>query len=329
MADVIDPTGSFLSWDVTLCHGADPASARAYQRLILNLKRIPELKPPGEKSDIFLEEINGPGPSWVWQYYLPTGQLSTERIPFMDLSNPKRMFRREGPFLRPTRLCCPGPEVLLQRIIVGSPRSKPLLHFGIWQGDNPLIQYQWTDGTPLIDTSTSQLRLIQVHETAGPHVALRKWTVQLGRPILDDIWHLTWMSFRSAANTLLWKFLYHILSTQRWRMPGRSYADPEIWCLRCSLGIPEDTFHCIGVALYPAAAGIGEHLCCNWCPLVSQLHRRSGPGTSWWQKLSLPSGRCRHSFGTPCARSYVGSYGKTGMGMSLAENAQRFFGSLI
>lgn len=151
----------------------------------------------------------------------------------MDLSTPESTLRGEGPLLCPTRLSCLGPEVTLQRIILGSPHnSRPCLHFGVWRGDNSLVQYQWNDGTSLVDSSMSQLRLLQVklqvHEAASPHVALRKWMVQLSRPIPGDIWHLTWLSFRSAAeNTLLWQFLYRFLATQRWRLPGRSASDPK------------------------------------------------------------------------------------------------------
>lgn len=62
----------------------------------------------------------------------------------------------------------------------------------------------------------------------------------------SNVWSLTWMEYRSAAeNTFLWRLLYRILATQRWRFPDRPASDPEMWCTRCSLHVTEDLFHCI------------------------------------------------------------------------------------
>lgn len=51
-------------------------------------------------------------------------------MPFMDLSSPDRTFRRDGPYLWPTRLSRPDPGMVLQRVIVGSPGNSRLLGLG-------------------------------------------------------------------------------------------------------------------------------------------------------------------------------------------------------
>lgn len=107
-------------------------------------------------------------------------------------------------------------------------------------------QYVWQDGIPLIHSSTSQLRTMVSRHQSGPHIALNKWTTQLGSPIPSDVWNLTWRAYRSAAeNTFLWQILYRVPATQRWRLPARPLTDPETWCTRCSLNVTEDLFHFI------------------------------------------------------------------------------------
>lgn len=65
-------------------------------------------------------------------------------------------------------------------------------------------------------------------------------------PISCNVWQLTWIEFRSAAeNTFLWQLIYRIPATQRWRFPDRPSTDPETWCSRCNLQVTEDIFHCI------------------------------------------------------------------------------------
>lgn len=124
--------------------------------------------------------------------------------------------------------------------------SRTRNYFGRWQGHDPVLQYGWQDGTKLIDSSTAQLRHMQVKQQASPHSALTKWETRLNYPIPPDIWQLTWLSFRSMVeNTCLWQILYQVLATQKWRLPDRPAWDRETWCSRCTSGLVEDTFHCI------------------------------------------------------------------------------------
>lgn len=255
MADVTDVRGILVPWARIQLRGIRPDLERAYNLLIWNLKNLPELRPQQTRMPIYLEGINLGinefGSTLVWKFLLPAAQLTETWIPFLDRSSADSTYLRTGLQLLPRRACCPGPQIVLHRIIVGAPgHSKPLVYFGPWQDGHVLTQYQWTDGNPMAtsmaNTSTTQLRLLQVHQAATRHCSLAKWEVQLQQPIPKDIWESTWMSFRSAIeNTFLWQIIHRVLATQTWRFPGRPAADPDIWCSRYSLNVPEDTYHCI------------------------------------------------------------------------------------
>lgn len=107
-------------------------------------------------------------------------------------------------------------------------------------------QYSWTDGTKILNSSTAQLRLLQVQARIKRHGALSMWMAQLGRPIPEDFWQVTWINYRSAAeNTFLWQLIYRIPATNKWRLCAQPANDQETWCVRCQLQAPEDIFHCI------------------------------------------------------------------------------------
>lgn len=108
------------------------------------------------------------------------------------------------------------------------------------------MQHGWHDGTPLLHTSTAQLRHTQALHRHFPHLALQKWQIQLDTPTPSRLWAQTWLNFRSAnENTFLWQLVYRVIATQRWRFPTRSNQDISTWCTRCELGLREDIMHCI------------------------------------------------------------------------------------
>lgn len=247
MADVTDLRGNLGPWARVQQRAARPDLERAYNWIIDNLKHVPELHPQQARLPIFLEGTGESGSTLVWKFFLPAAQLSEAWIPFLDRSSADCTYLRLGQHLLPRRACCPGAEIQLHRIIVGAPgHSRPLVYFGPWQDGNLLTQYQWTDGNLMANTSTTQLRMLQVHQGMTRHCSLAKWEIQLQRPIPDDIWEFTWMSFRSAVeNTFLWQIIHRVLATQTWCFPGRPATDPVTWCSLCALNVPEDTFHCI------------------------------------------------------------------------------------
>lgn len=235
----------FISWETARERGAPSRSEGAFRELIANLKLAPEIDPVDTLHDLFLEESTN---HRVWHYRIPASRLSDRWIQFMDLTEPEGTFSRYGEALIPTRNQPPESGDRLHRIVVRKPsQSGQRLHFGMWNRHNViLVQYQWQDGNTLIHSSTGQLRRMVTRHQMSPHAALHKWHNQLGTPVPSDVWQLTWIDFRSAAeNTFLWQLLYRIPATQRWRLLGRPATDPETWCSRCNLQVTEDLFHCI------------------------------------------------------------------------------------
>lgn len=248
MGDVLCPQALFITWNEARRLGAPISTERAFLDLVRNLHNRTSIRPQNERMDFFVDAGEGSDRQLVWQYQLPARQLHEAWLPFLDSSTAIRTFRSEGIKLHPVNCSALGPEVMLRRIMVGSPRhSNKHLHLGPWLEENILLtQYEWLDGTQLANSSTSQLRLLLTRQAARPHTALNKWSAQLNRPIPPDVWQSTWLKFRSATeNTFMWQIFYRILATQTWRFPQKPASDPEIWCLRCSTGTPEDVLHCI------------------------------------------------------------------------------------
>lgn len=119
MADVLDPTGALITWEERTRRGANQSCERAFCDLRANLKEQPELCPPDEQRDIYLEGFLVPGYPTIWQFKLPANRLSEDWIPHIHRGEPERTFRREGSLLHPTTLSRPGPELVLHRVIVG------------------------------------------------------------------------------------------------------------------------------------------------------------------------------------------------------------------
>lgn len=135
----------------------------AFQNLINNHKNQPDLRPPEERLPIFLEGRSGAGVSMICQFTLPAARLTEAWIPFLDQSSPDHTYRLEGAKLRHTRHGCPKLGINLQRIMVSSPsNARPQMKLGPWIEENPITQYIWLDGMPLVDSSTTQLRSLQV-----------------------------------------------------------------------------------------------------------------------------------------------------------------------
>lgn len=111
-----------------------------------------------------------------------------------------------------------------------------------------LLQYGWCDGTPLLHTSTAQLRHLQALQRHFSHQALTKWEtqLQLGDTIPASIWTQTWLNFCSAnENTFLRQVAYRLIAAQHWRLPTKPIMDISTWCTRCTMGIQEDILHCL------------------------------------------------------------------------------------
>lgn len=173
---------------------------------IRNLKEIPEIENPDSPRDLFVEGLEGINQHFVWQFRLPARHISERRIPFLAHSDPIRTFRSFGSHLVATTNRRPDLNLQLHRVLERTPsHSNQHIHMGPWIPENLMsTQYQWEDGTMLLNSSTPQLRLLQVFGTNAAHGAVRKWEVQLGCRASESIWQATWISYRSAAeNTFM------------------------------------------------------------------------------------------------------------------------------
>lgn len=144
---------------------------------------------------------------------------------------------------------CPRQSAQLHRVLVRHSQRKDNKrnHYGFWSSErNVILQSNWSDGSPLIDTSTAQLRTLQALQRHKPHSVAARWERELGCGIPVQIWQETWLSFRGASeNTFLWQLFYRAIATQRWRFPSIPPDDPQIRCTRCDLGVKEDIVHCV------------------------------------------------------------------------------------
>lgn len=214
----------------------------------------------------------------------------------------------------------PGPNTRTRRIIVRTPAHSSLrFHTFIcpWWRDRVLItQYCWEDGTMILNSSTSQLRLLQVHALNDRHGALGKWTAQLGRPVPESLWQLTWINYRSAAeNTFLWQLIYRIPATNN----GVSHT--ELIQRRGVLGarqtLPRTPSTVSGLARHHAAVGTGAHLFYRGSHKVNLGPSDSRSDFVQNKCLSLrvfpTTGRLRNGYGKPCGPLCVGLFGKRGI----------------
>lgn len=226
MADILTNGNVPIQWEEARRRGAPVNCERAFNVLTQNVKALPEIRPPEEEQDLFLEDANC---GRIWPYRIAASHATERWIPFMNLTEPVRTFKTVGSILSPIVKCRPPADAHLQRIIVRAPwHSGRLFHLGRWHRERLMItQYRWQDGTPLLHSSTAQLRLLQVHGQAAAHSALHKWNRQLGTPVPDEIWISTWLPFRSAAENTLWQLVYRIPATNHWRHPDRPASDPD------------------------------------------------------------------------------------------------------
>lgn len=170
----------------------------------------------------------------------------------MQQSEPVHTFKTTGTALSKIDNSLPGPNTPLQRIIVRAPcLSTHRYRLGLWNRARALItQYNWLDDrlddNSLLNSSTSQLKILQARALTSEHGTLNKWVTQLGRPISEAIWHEMWILYRSAAeNTFMYQLIYRIPATNKWHLSDRPATDADTWCPWCNLHLFEDTLHCL------------------------------------------------------------------------------------
>jgi hypothetical protein len=114
--------------------------------------------------------------------------------------------------------CIPPQQAVMELVLVRTAGGEALQHFGNSQSEGFLgAHFRWTDGTPLLQSSTVQLRLLQISQRSFIHNSLSKWEARLRTPAPETIWTTTWLTFTAEKeNVFLWQLIYH--SGQRRRM---------------------------------------------------------------------------------------------------------------
>lgn len=77
MQDVLNPDDTFLTWQDAIWRGAPLGTESVFHKLLLNLKRVPEIGPPEQEHDLFVEATEGHDRNTVWLYTLPARHFST------------------------------------------------------------------------------------------------------------------------------------------------------------------------------------------------------------------------------------------------------------
>lgn len=268
MGDFMAPDGRLAAWQDIYQGPTNNRGERAFRRVVENLRDIPALDDTPILHPLFFEAVDDRGNQCIWQYNVPAADTSLNWAELHTRFNPIRTLYASGGALLAGPHNAPTPRTLAYRVLLRLPAECGPLHhyFGQWNPENAwLTQYQWTDGTALLNTSTRQLHRLLARQRSTPHSALQKWTTSLACEIPPTIWGSIWVSSRGASeNVFLWQLLYRIIATQKWRFPRSSATDPHTWCTRCTLGIREDIIHCIWNC--PISA-----LCWRWCEYLLSL----------------------------------------------------------
>lgn len=166
MADVWTAANGFVTWQEAIVRGAPLRCENAFMALIHNLKAIPEVAHPDSLQDLYLQGADGPDQHLVWLFRLPASQASARWIPFLNRGVPEKTFQLVGSRLMPIANRGPNQQVGLRRIVVRAPSHSNLkIVVGSWIRETLLCtQYRWQDGTLLLNSSTAQLRILQIRE---------------------------------------------------------------------------------------------------------------------------------------------------------------------
>lgn len=146
----------------------DAAGRRAYLALIayLQTQRHFEIL-PGPHRLFFGDRINGR----IWQYDVHQPASTSHWSPISASYLPVCTYLSVTGLISKITTSNPPPNIPLRQILVRNSggMDPKRSNFGLWSQENCfLLQYNWSDDTPFLDTSTSQLRTLQVSSPTRP-----------------------------------------------------------------------------------------------------------------------------------------------------------------
>lgn len=198
---------------------------------------------------LFFQGLKGDNIHMVWQYKILNEQVSSHWPPIQHLTLEK-VYEVRAETLIPR----PGPHpplITAHKILVRLPVGKQhsCTHYWRWLAQNSiLMQHQWQDGTHLLHTSTTQLRLLQANivtlsirlfkngQSSSPAQFLKIFGSMFGlissRSTTENTFYGTQPTRSLSLNTSF------ILANRQWsRAPGAG--------TKCTTSSREDILHCV------------------------------------------------------------------------------------
>lgn len=161
LGDIFTRDGRVREWEELNLNINDAAGRRAYQALTENIQRDPQFETlPGPHQVFFGEDASG-SHGQIWQFDVHQHNISSNWPPIRDFNVLVCTLLTVAGSIQDSLRCDLPALTTLYRVILRIPVGKAdkRCHYGAWSPDrNYLLQYQWSDTTPLLATSTSQLR---------------------------------------------------------------------------------------------------------------------------------------------------------------------------
>lgn len=192
--DISTEEGHFKLWEDLPVDIEDTAGRRAYEALVANIRPPAPFDPqPGPHRVYYGEEMSAIQGK-IWLFDVQQHSVSSSWPNTREAALPISTFQSSRGNIKKIARDCPQQSALLHRVLVrhsqrkGNKRS----HFGLWSTErNVLLQSKWSDGSPLLDTTTAQLRTLQGLQRLKPHTASARWERDLGCAIPVQIWQET------------------------------------------------------------------------------------------------------------------------------------------
>lgn len=170
--DISDADGQFKQWETLQLDHDDNAGRRAYTALLANIRIPGQFEQQIGPNHLYYGEESSESRGLVWLYDVQQHVVSSQWPIIRESSLPISTFKCEEGSIRKITCSCPPRDAVLHRVLVR--HSNRCLakrsHFGRWTTQRHfLMQYRWSNGTMLLDTSTSQLRALQANQRFKVH----------------------------------------------------------------------------------------------------------------------------------------------------------------
>lgn len=191
---ITDPDGRFKAWEALMINHEDLMGRRAYNAFLANIAPLilwdPQPPPQPGPHQVFFGEASSEADGRIWLYDVPQHNISSRWNSIRNVSLPVSTFRCQNGFMKKITRCCPTQNADLTRVLVRHHKGMKVqkTYFRFWSPENNILsQYLWSDRTALLDTTTSQLRVLQARQRHKPHSVGAKWIRELNCIVPKDL----------------------------------------------------------------------------------------------------------------------------------------------